>query len=96
MALYIHDTMIVLLNTLKALHDPDVGIQEPVHAVIQTCFFLRAQVSRVHRSGTLLETDIGELVNGHLDLLLRVFRLQKCHDLFLGAFIETCEFVLSN
>lgn len=64
-----------LLDALQTFNDSDICVQKSVNTVVQTLLLLSAQVSIVHRRNTLFETDIGKLMDRHLDFLFGVLRL---------------------
>lgn len=78
-----------LLLGLQGRYNLNVGIKESVQTVCETFFLVWGQ--HVGGDGNIivafLETHICEVVDGHLNLRLRVFRFYELQDVFSGRLI---------
>lgn len=81
------------MGTLQCLYNLDIGIEEAVQAICQARFLLEIQVAACDGLPrvALLETHVGEGVDGHLNLRFRVLRLDELHDLFARGVIKVLQ-----
>ena len=80
------------LEGLEQLDHLDVGVQEAVETVAYTLLFTSGECTRGDVGGdAFLETHVGELSNGRLNLRLGRLLLDERKNLLAGALVEVLQ-----